>query len=293
MFHSIHSILRYKLRNMEVSISNENESRVVVPTANEGRVVSQTANTKLEDILKVETPVPKTIRLNVGGKIFEVSIDTLKPSKYFTSYIERWMKDDSPIFIDRSWVLFDHVLSFLRNPDYPYPLELLEALNEEFIFYGIGISLETPQFIQKCGQCNSDNRQCVTCKMVLCKLCEIVCSACKKCYCTKCMNLPSKNSVGILRDIFICSCGRNCCPSCIIKCVRCSKNRCGNCHNGASICNKCFYILDPPNNYWGRNIIRDIYSLNRDLYSSNDPDRDFMRDNHRGGYAYLGDRRHY
>lgn len=76
----------------------------------------------------------KRIRLNVGGTLFETVQSTLERSQYFYSRLNGdWHIEDQPYFLDRSGVLFEHVLCFLRNPTYPYPAEHVEELN----FYGI------------------------------------------------------------------------------------------------------------------------------------------------------------
>ena len=74
----------------------------------------------------------ETIKLNVGGKIFETTRHTLTLSSYFNSYFSRW-NNQSIIFIDRSYKLFEHVLAFLRNPNYPFPVQHKDELD----FYGI------------------------------------------------------------------------------------------------------------------------------------------------------------
>lgn len=62
------------------------------------------------------------VTLNVGGTIFETTKATLVKSKYLTEmandkYIER---HKGIIKIDRSGKLFEHVLCYLRDPEYPY-----------------------------------------------------------------------------------------------------------------------------------------------------------------------------
>lgn len=75
-----------------------------------------------------------TIQLNVGGKIFETTKDTLQQSTYFASLLSRWTFDNNtPYFIDRSNVIFEHVLCLLRDPSYLFPYEYANELD----FYGI------------------------------------------------------------------------------------------------------------------------------------------------------------
>jgi len=74
-----------------------------------------------------------TIKLNVGGTVFETTKDSLKNSTYLTSFIERWTKSNEAIFIDRSPKIFEHVLAYLRDFNYPYP----DKYSYELDFYGI------------------------------------------------------------------------------------------------------------------------------------------------------------
>lgn len=82
----------------------------------------------------------KTVKLNIGGTIFETTRDTLSRSQYFSSLFNRWNRDDgetslheTPYFIDRSAILFEHVLCLLRDPSYPFPPDNYSELD----FYGI------------------------------------------------------------------------------------------------------------------------------------------------------------
>jgi len=61
-----------------------------------------------------------TIKLNVGGQLFETTKDTLMKSDYFKAFLSNWTFGET-IFIDRSARLFDHVLCLLRDPSYHYP----------------------------------------------------------------------------------------------------------------------------------------------------------------------------
>lgn len=80
------------------------------------------------------------VRMNVGGKIFEMYVSTLRRSSYFKAmFNERWRLSTSSknedVFVDRSPELFYHVLELLRSPDYEYPCT--KAANDELLFYGI------------------------------------------------------------------------------------------------------------------------------------------------------------
>lgn len=69
----------------------------------------------------------ETIKLNVGGQIFETTEQTLMLSDYFKAFLTRWDRSDI-IFIDRSYKIFEHVLSLLRDPTYPYPSKYIQEL---------------------------------------------------------------------------------------------------------------------------------------------------------------------
>lgn len=72
------------------------------------------------------------VKLNVGGTIFTTFKTTLIKAKYFESYFERWDNKEE-IFIDESPKLFEHVLCYLRNSDYPIAPEYYYLLD----YYGI------------------------------------------------------------------------------------------------------------------------------------------------------------
>ncbi len=72
------------------------------------------------------------VKLNVGGTIFTTLRTTLIRAKYFESYFERWDNKDD-IFIDESPKLFEHVLCYLRNSNYPIAPEYYYLLD----YYGI------------------------------------------------------------------------------------------------------------------------------------------------------------
>lgn len=72
------------------------------------------------------------VKLNVGGTIFTTFKTTLIRSKYFDAYFGRWDNKEE-IFIDESPKLFEHVLCYLRNSDYPIASEYYYLLE----YYGI------------------------------------------------------------------------------------------------------------------------------------------------------------
>lgn len=74
-----------------------------------------------------------SIKINVGGTIFETTESTLSQSSFFRSYLERWKDKDEIMFIDRSPVIFEHILSYLRDVNYAFPVEFLFELD----FFGI------------------------------------------------------------------------------------------------------------------------------------------------------------
>lgn len=67
----------------------------------------------------------KKICLNVGGKLTETTLDTLKCCKRLYNYVINVDKtnDNSPIFIDRDYAVFERTLKFLRG--YPVYKQLL------------------------------------------------------------------------------------------------------------------------------------------------------------------------
>jgi len=88
------------------------------------------------------------IYLNVGGKHFETTMDTLLFSPYFKGIVNLNgsinSTKESPYFIDRDPKIFRHVLNLLRNPDYNYPGKYLSELE----FYGFSVE-ELREFIAK------------------------------------------------------------------------------------------------------------------------------------------------
>lgn len=79
------------------------------------------------------------IYINVGGKHFETTKETLSFCPYFQGIINFSgslnCTKETPHFIDRDPKIFRHVLNLLRNPDYGYPIKYLDELE----FYGFNI----------------------------------------------------------------------------------------------------------------------------------------------------------
>ena len=151
-----------------------------------------------------QTANPKTVKFNVGGKIFETSPLTLRTSSFFSAWLDHWQENPQMLFIDRPWVLFDHVLSLMRNPNYKYPPEICDALTDELDFYGLPPLVDCPQ---PCVYCNSKTTPCVTCDDWMCGGCQKVCRFCERDYCDDCFG----NSE-------CARCAKNCCPDCIRTC---------------------------------------------------------------------------
>jgi len=93
------------------------------------------------------------IKLDVGGKIFSVSKESLLrvPNTYFHALLGsgKWQPDsDGAYFVDRSPKFFDRILNFMRNGkmDY-YGLDdhSLEKLQDDCDYYQIAIPITTDQ----------------------------------------------------------------------------------------------------------------------------------------------------
>lgn len=81
-----------------------------------------------------------TLKLNVGGTIFETRRSTLvSGSQFFEALLsDRWKGTacvtDEPLFLDRDPVGFGHVLNYLRDANYPFPTS---NYRHELDFYGV------------------------------------------------------------------------------------------------------------------------------------------------------------
>lgn len=79
--------------------------------------------------------------LNVGGQMFETTVEVLTADPY--SILAACCRTKSPImagndgvfYFDRDWWLFRHILTFLRSNKLPRELEVLKELYKEASFY--------------------------------------------------------------------------------------------------------------------------------------------------------------
>jgi len=92
-------------------------------------VLKVTKKRKLDEVL------PHTrFTLHLMGRLFELSRETLMKIRYFKDMLEDCSDTSEDIYVERSPMLFDHVLAYVVSPDmYPYPAEYAYELD----FYGI------------------------------------------------------------------------------------------------------------------------------------------------------------
>jgi len=89
---------------------------------------------KISDI-SFELPSNKNVTINVGGKLFVTTYDTLCKSTYFVVKLNsNWLSDD---IIDSSPENFVHVLNFMRNHNYPFDKNIAYELDYFGIDYDI------------------------------------------------------------------------------------------------------------------------------------------------------------
>eukprot|EP00112_Aurelia_sp_Birch-Aquarium-sp1_P008379 Seg1920.3 transcript_id=Seg1920.3/GoldUCD/mRNA.D3Y31 product="BTB/POZ domain-containing protein KCTD7" protein_id=Seg1920.3/GoldUCD/D3Y31 len=89
----------------------------------------------------------EVIKLNVGGHIFQTSLQNMRKypestlAAMFSENVDLVKGDDGAYFIDRDGTHFRHILNFLRSGDSP-PENILETAKEELIreaeFFGLG-----------------------------------------------------------------------------------------------------------------------------------------------------------
>jgi len=70
-------------------------------------------------------------KVNVSGKIYEIKHKILKTIPYFHEYITN--KEESDCFMERSSMIFDHVLAYAIDNLHPYPSKYFYELD----FYGL------------------------------------------------------------------------------------------------------------------------------------------------------------
>jgi hypothetical protein len=72
-------------------------------------------------------------KVNVLGKIYYLKREILEKIPHFVNIINKTGNSSVELFVDRPSSLFDHVLAYVMNNDYPYPSEYYQELD----FYGI------------------------------------------------------------------------------------------------------------------------------------------------------------
>ena len=97
---------------------------------------------RLQEQAELIFQAPETmIGLNVGGQIFEATVDILARDPY--SILAACCRVTPPFgrdidgffYFDRDWWLFRHILSFLRSNILPTDLDTLKELYSEASFY--------------------------------------------------------------------------------------------------------------------------------------------------------------
>lgn len=102
-----------------------------------------------------------SVRVNVGGTIFETTESTLRQSAFFEALLSsRWATKsgaETIPFVDRSPEGFGHVLELLRDPRYPFPWLRWE---QELDFYGIDSrkAISTEPVTEVCASSEYDSR---------------------------------------------------------------------------------------------------------------------------------------
>ncbi|KAF8396904.1 hypothetical protein HHK36_018539 [Tetracentron sinense] len=105
----------------------------------------------MEDGNANSTPEPRPndrIKLNVGGKLFETTVSTLRaggPDSLLAALSARSIDDQNPVFIDRDPEVFSVLLSLLRSNRLPSIARRFskQELAEEALYYGIESCLKS------------------------------------------------------------------------------------------------------------------------------------------------------
>jgi len=99
---------------------------------------------KMAKRVRVEPLAAPIVRLNVGGTSFDTTRDTLSKCRYFEPYLEgrigHAVDDKGRLFVDRSGVLFGHLLEFMRTglrPPQKLVEEIRDALLAECDYFGL------------------------------------------------------------------------------------------------------------------------------------------------------------
>ena len=71
------------------------------------------------------------LSINVGGKVFTTKPETLLKADYFVGLLQTEIKEQ--VFVDRDKKAFRHVLNYLRDEKYVFPIKYLPELD----FYGV------------------------------------------------------------------------------------------------------------------------------------------------------------
>jgi hypothetical protein len=85
-------------------------------------------------------PQDELVKLNVGGDLFTVSKATLlsQPDSYFTAMISGGYNINDEVFIDRSGVMFELILDFLRDGFVAQDSSInLDKLNREAKYFSL------------------------------------------------------------------------------------------------------------------------------------------------------------
>lgn len=111
-----------------------------------------------------------TLRLNVGGKIFETTKDVLFKINYFKYMLEDTNIDlNNEIFINRSGHIFKHIIALAIDDNYKYPHKYKEELDFydmkytlSQLYYDSDIILECVNMMEKkiIKNCNDHVKNC-------------------------------------------------------------------------------------------------------------------------------------